>query len=114
MKILTMLFVLTIAFSAEAAKKVFVTYLINGTVDSINVARLSENLIVEKVVSKTLPTPGGLTSIQVGNNPENFLFTTTTVLCQMAPLKSPELTLTFWGTNALGPTRLLGISPLVY
>ncbi|MCI0441962.1 hypothetical protein L0244_14830 [bacterium] len=72
MRILTILFVLAITFSAHAEKKLFMSYLINGPVVSLNVAILSENLVVEKVVSETLPTPGGLTSIEVGNTPGEF------------------------------------------
>ena len=104
-----MLFVLTIAFSAEAAKKVFVTYLINGTVDSINVARLSENLIVEKVVSKTLPTPGGLTSIQVGNNPGEFSIYYNHRPVPNGPVKISRIDVDILGNEiSLGPTKTLG------
>lgn len=109
MRILTILFVLAIAISAEAAKKVFVTYLINGTVKSINVARLSENMVVEKVVSKTLPTAGGLTSIQVGNNPNGFSIYYNHRPVANGPVKISRIDVDVLGNDiSLGPTKTLG------
>jgi hypothetical protein len=74
LKILTILFVLTITFSAQAVqKKLLLSYLQRGpNNNSLNVAILSENMVVQNVYSETLPMPGGLTSIHLGDAPGEF------------------------------------------